>query len=327
MKHIVVSDFGDLLGLTSERLTIKNTLGESKEWPLRKIRSIQISKKGIAISSNLLSQCARYGIKVFIGEHHHDICCLYGANHHAVVKNRLNQYEFMKQDEERKRLACGFIYGKLRNQRATLLYFGKQKAAQDQAAAIQGVAYTLDQMANRVRELALSPKWEQYLLGIEGQAAHLYWQVLAQGDWLGDGFERRTGRHAEDVANKALNYGYAILANVLWGCVLNAGLEAYLGVLHTVRPGKPALVLDFMEEYRSWVVDRSIIKLRHKLDGNELTVGLRKRISEEILTTLEKPMQFKGKQIQLEHIMQRQCYRMSGLFAGEQQYRPMLFRW
>jgi CRISPR-associated protein Cas1 len=40
--------------------------------------------------------------------------------------------------------------------------------------------------------------------------------------------------------------------------LLNAGLEPYCGFFHTTRAGKPSLVLDIMEEYRAWVVDRTI---------------------------------------------------------------------
>ena len=31
--------------------------------------------------------------------------------------------------------------------------------------------------------------------------------------------------------------------------------------------------------------------------------------------------------VRLESVMQRQCYRLSGLFSGDHHYRPVLFRW
>jgi CRISPR-associated protein Cas1 len=48
------------------------------------------------------------------------------------------------------------------------------------------------------------------------------------------------------------------LITVIWNALLNAGLEPYCGFLHTTRAGKPSLVLDIMEEYRAWVVDRTV---------------------------------------------------------------------
>jgi CRISPR/Cas system-associated endonuclease Cas1 len=47
--------------------------------------------------------------------------------------------------------------------------------------------------------------------------------------------ENRIGRQAQDVGNKALNYGYAILTSYIWNALLNAGLEPYCGFFHTTR--------------------------------------------------------------------------------------------
>jgi hypothetical protein len=40
---------------------------------------------------------------------------------------------------------------------------------------------------------------------------------------------------SQDVGNKALNYGYAILTSYIWNALLNAGLEPYCGFFHTTR--------------------------------------------------------------------------------------------
>ncbi|MGZ7212480.1 CRISPR-associated endonuclease Cas1, partial [Streptococcus pyogenes] len=77
----------------------------------------------------------------------------------------------------------------------------------------------------------------------------------------------------------------------------NAGLEVYLGALHAIRPGKPALILDVMEEYRAWVVDRAVIKLRSQLNGETLKPKTRKKLTNEILTTLDKPIPYRSRKI------------------------------
>lgn len=45
------------------------------------------------------------------------------------------------------------------------------------------------------------------------------------------------------------------------GALEQVGLDPYLGYLHGVRPGKPALALDMMEELRPLLVDRLVITL------------------------------------------------------------------
>lgn len=250
-----------------------------------------------------------------------------GNAQHAVVQNRLNQFTFLQQDEQCYRLARAIIYGKIRNQRATLLYFHKQKCGQEKKQAALNCAEQLAHLAEKVRHLPYHCQWQSQVMGLEGQAAAQYWQLLSEHQWLGEQFVARTGRGAQDPANQALNYGYGILASVVWNALTNAGLEVYMGALHAIRPGKPALVLDLMEEYRPWVVDRAVIKLRSELKGPELKAKTRKKLTANILSTLANPIPYRGKKVRLESVLQRQCYRLCGLFADEQKYRPLLFRW
>lgn len=327
MQHVVIQEYGKALGVTSERLVIRDADAPPKEIPLRKISTLSVQKSGVSLSSNLLSACARYGIKVFIGNRAQELCCLQGNAQHAVVQNRMHQFQFLASDEQRYRIARAFIYGKIRNQRTTALYFNKQKCSAEKKAAAAVLADGLGLVSQQVRDLPYTDSWNATLMGLEGRAAASYWQVLAQHEWLGSEFKGRTGRGAQDPANQALNYGYGILSSVIWNSLTNAGLEVYLGALHAVRPGKPALVLDVMEEYRAWVVDRAVIKLRSQLNGPSLKPKIRKKLTGEILTTLAKPIHYRGRKIRLESVIQRQCYRLCGLFADEQKYRPLLFRW
>ncbi|MEP1553573.1 MAG: CRISPR-associated endonuclease Cas1 [Paraglaciecola sp.] len=327
MQHVVIQEHGRSLGITSERLVIREGDSPEKHIPLRKINTLSIQKNGVSVSSNLLSACARYGIKVFIGDRAQELCCLHGNAQHAVVQNRLNQFTFLQQNEQCYRLARAIIYGKIRNQRATLLYFHKQKCTPEKKQAAQFCSEQLASLADKVRHLPYHCQWQSQVMGLEGQAAAKYWGLLSKHLWLGQEFVSRKGRGAQDPANQALNYGYGILASVVWNALTNAGLEVYMGALHSIRPGKPALVLDLMEEYRPWVVDRAVIKLRSELQGTELRAKTRKKLTANILNTLENPIPYRGKKVRLESVIQRQCYRLCGLFADEQKYRPLLFRW
>lgn len=163
---------------------------------------------------------------------------------------------------------------------------------------------------------------------MEGSAAAIYWQTLIAGDLTPDNFESRLGRRGNDGFNKALNYGYAILQTYVWNAIINAGLEPYIGFLHVQRPGKPSLILDIMEEYRAWVVDRAIIKMRSDLnDIDDLSLEVRKNIVAQIQTTMSKKYQYQKARISLESIMQRQIYKLSASFKGELNYKPYTFKW
>ena len=141
-------------------------------------------------------------------------------------------------------------------------------------------------------------------------------------------FRGREGRGSQEINNSLLNLGYAVLSSYILNAIINAGLESYLGVLHSKRPGRMSLVLDLMEEYRAWVVDRVVIKLRQKSEGMlSMDADIKKECIREIQKTCLKKYAYRKKKVKLEHIMQRQVYRLCGHFYGEKCYKPYLFKW
>ncbi len=166
------------------------------------------------------------------------------------------------------------------------------------------------------------------LLGFEGASANAYFQSLRQVQLFSASFIKREGRGSQEINNTMLNLGYAVLSSYILNAVINAGLEPYLGIMHAQRPGKMALVLDIMEEYRAWVVDRAVIKLRSQSEGKiSLNVDLKKALIGEIQKTCARKYLYRRKKHKLEHIIQRQVYSLCGHFYGEKTYKPYLFKW
>lgn len=325
--HLTLSEYGQYLGVTSECLTVKHK-DTVKEYPLNRIKSIQVAKKGVSFSVDAVIACANRGIKFFIYDFKNEtFASIAGTQQHAVVQVRQHQFKFVD-TQHVPQLAANLIEGKIRNQRATLLYFKKYHTHYH--AEIEIIADRLHKIATEIKHKKWQrfDRWRDILLGMEGQAASQYWQLLAKTDLTASDFEKRIGRQAQDVTNKALNYGYAILTSYLWNAIINAGLEPYCGVLHSQRAGKPALVLDLMEEYRAWVVDRTIIKLRAELEGKQdLTPALKKKIIQNIHKTFNTKYHYKKRKIRLESILQRQVYHLAGHFSDSQQYKAYRFKW
>lgn len=325
--HLTLSEYGQFVGVTSECLTVKHD-DRVRQYPLNRLKSIQIAKSGVSFSSDVVIACANRGIKFFLCDFKNQtIATLAGTEQHAVVRVRQNQFTFIE-DIAASKLAATVISGKIKNARATLLYFGKYH--QHKADEINETATQLNSLCAQIkyRKWQNFDKWREILLGIEGQAATLYWQCLVRGDLMPDDFKNRIGRQGQDIGNKALNYGYAILTSYIWNALLNAGLEPYAGFLHTPRSGKPSLVLDMMEEYRAWVVDRNIIKLRSQLNGkNDLTPVIKKRIINDIHQTFTTKYHYHKRKMRLESILQRQIYHLAGHFSKDKKYRPYRFRW
>jgi CRISP-associated protein Cas1 len=58
-----------------------------------------------------------------------------------------------------------------------------------------------------------------------------------------------------------LSFLYGLLRSSIHGSVEGVGLDPFVGFLHGLRPGKPALALDLMEEYRPVFADRLVLTL------------------------------------------------------------------
>ena len=295
MKHLVVHDFGTLIGLEQGRLVIK-TKDEKKYFPTNRLSTLSIAKKGVSISSDIIEHFALRGIKVFFLDFRKvAYSVLVSSNQHAVVQVRLNQYQYIQNNAVQ--LSLIIVKAKIRNQSSTLKYFNKYHKSEIIKKAIN----ELNEIIATLNDVICDNI--QIILGYEGYAANIYFAALAKEQFFCETFIKREGRGSTELTNSMLNFGYAILSSYILNAIINAGLEPHLGFLHQIRPGKLSLVLDLMEEYRSWVVDRAVIKLRRQCQANTiLDSKLKANLINEIQITMATKYLYYGKNIRLEHI-------------------------
>jgi CRISPR-associated protein Cas1 len=102
---------------------------------------------------------------------------------------------------------------------------------------------------------------------LEGHAAQLHFQGLVTtlrttSDFAS--FTTRTRRPPTDPVNALLPFLYGLTRALVHGAAEQVGLDPYLGFLHGLRPGKPALALDLMEEFRPVHADRLALNLLNR---------------------------------------------------------------
>lgn len=318
MKHLIICDHGSFAGLDKHQLKIKQK-DKTFYYPLNRLRTISIAKNGISISSDLVKNLSERGIKTFFldfrGVAHSAIL---GQSQHGVVAVRMAQMAFCQKNTLP--LAKKIISAKIKNQRATLNYLNKYHNNSSLGLASKELSKIIEQIY-QAKDITT-------LLGFEGTGANFYFQGIKKAGLFSSSFVKREKRGSQEINNSMLNLGYAVLSSYILNAIVNAGLEPYLGIFHSKRPGKMALVLDIMEEYRAWVVDRIVIKLRSKSEGKKfLDSDLKKLLISEIQKTCGKKYLYYKKKHNLEHIIQRQIYRLCGHFFGEKVYKPYLFKW
>lgn len=335
-RHLVIDSYGYRLGLKGLRLTVKDTdRVVLREFTLSRLKSLTISSTRVSISSDILRALGVRGIPVYLLDFQGEVVgFLSGPSFHGTAKIRQNQFKALDDTSRSYALAASILFTKIRNQRAVLSYFQKylKKEASENLVALDSAIELLQVQSRELRKEMESPgdltSWREHLLGREGFAAKTYWHALRLAHFLPMSFTGRTGRGATDIVNQSLNYGYSILSAQIWRAISIAGLEAYSGFLHVDRPGKPSLVLDLMEEYRPWIVDRQIIKMRSELHKEQVfSQKIRRKIIDSIHKSLRSEIYYKNHRILLETLIQRQVFRFSGAICGKKVYRGHVFKW
>jgi len=95
------------------------------------------------------------------------------------------------------------------------------------------------------------------LLGTEGNVSRLYFEAITKLLPRKYKFLGRSYRPAQDQFNAILNYGYGILYSKVEKALIIAGLDPYIGILHTDNYNKKSLVFDMIEPFRI-IVERPI---------------------------------------------------------------------
>jgi len=100
--------------------------------------------------------------------------------------------------------------------------------------------------------------------GIEGEAARAYFEVfvsMVRVDRSDFPFDRRSRRPPRDRTNALVSFLYALVLAECSAALEGVGLDPQVGFLHVLRPGRPALALDLVEELRPALADRLALRL------------------------------------------------------------------
>lgn len=120
----------------------------------------------------------------------------------------------------------------------------------------------------RITQQVFNVKDTQQLLGVEGEAASIYFASFenmlakfAKKNLAEFSFSTRNRRPPTDPVNAMLSLAYALLTRSFTIIISSTGLDPYMGFYHRPRHGRPALALDLMEPFRPIVADSCVIQV------------------------------------------------------------------
>lgn len=248
---------GSYLHCENDTISVEINGKNAARIPSHTIESI-VCLTNTTVSTPLIGYCGENGIGLSF---HSNNGKFYGRVQGAVSGNvllRKKQFELIGTDQSGE-IVRNILSGKFANSRNFLL-----KNARDNdigpAQLIQSAAQLISQQHNCL----LEAKTIDSMRGIEGSVASIYFGVFDEMLKTNDKdmmFVKRSRRPPENRVNAILSFVYMLLKNDVQSALESVGFDTAVGYLHTLRPGRPSLALDLMEELRVPLCDRMVISL------------------------------------------------------------------
>jgi len=214
----------------------------------------------VLVSPGLLAKCAEEGRQViwlsatgrFVGR-------MEGPGSGNVLLRKA-QWETVLDAARALPVARNMVAGKVQNSRASLLRSAREAEDKEESSTLRGAAEALGATLALLQRAATPER----VRGLEAEAARVYFGVFTlmirtERDLFG--FSERSRRPPKDPINALLSFLYVLLLSDCSAALQAVGLDAQGGFLHVLRPGRPALALDLMEEFRPLLADRLALTL------------------------------------------------------------------
>ena len=202
--------------------------------PINDIDTLLIDNPQINLSIQLINKLTEANVNLILCDRYHlptsQIFPVIGNyNSLKILNQQINWNNVFKS-----RIWTSIVKSKIQNQIETLVHFGYCNESTNE----------MQLLLKDVKEFDISNR--------EGQAAKLYWHNL-----FGLKFNRRD---EENLINKYLNYGYAILRSYFARAIVKKGLDPRISIFHKSFHNHFALASDLMEVFRI-LIDFEVIKI------------------------------------------------------------------
>ena len=208
----------------------------------------------------IMAYCAENGIGIsYLTPNGKFQARVYGAQKGNVLL-RKKQYSLFDNPDKSCEIACNIIAAKIHNSRNQLQRHLRNHQDCSNKELIES---TVTLLAHNKRIIGKTCTIDS-IRGIEGESANLYFKCFnslitsKEGGML---FNGRTRRPPLDEVNALLSFTYVLIVNDIRSAIETTGLDPQVGFLHRLRPGRPSLALDIMEEFRSYIGDRLVLSM------------------------------------------------------------------
>jgi CRISPR-associated protein Cas1 len=214
---------------------------------------------GGQITSEALTLCTSKGVRVSAMHRSGRLRFVVGSPIKGNVMLRVAQLRAADHPTQGPAIARNIVAAKLDSYGRLLVRWAWDASSTDRS----GLRAAAEMIASRSQNLAGITSGD-HIRGIEGDGTRLYFGglrtvVAAIHGGVGP-FSRRSRRPPRDPVNALLSFLYGLALVEMVGALDAVGLDPQVGFLHDLRPGRPSLALDLVEEVRP-VQDRLAVRL------------------------------------------------------------------
>lgn len=256
---LYITNPNSYLSRDGESVTVRVDQKEVGRIPIHNLEGI-VCFGYMGASPALMELCHNHDVGISFVSPYGKYMARVGGKVSGNVLLRKKQYAVSDNVEESAKFAKNFILGKLLNCRSVLLRFSRDyPAAVDSAFQAQ-----FDSLSDGILELRDNDLPLNELRGIEGMLSKYYFScfddlILSRDPVFS--FQGRSRRPPLDPMNALLSFAYTLIAADCASALESVGLDPQVGFLHRLRPGRPSLALDLMEEFRPYLGDRFVVSL------------------------------------------------------------------
>ncbi|MGE3808117.1 MAG: CRISPR-associated endonuclease Cas1 [Gemmataceae bacterium] len=245
--QLVINTFGASLRKQGDRFIVR--AGE-KELAVsaHKVQSILITT-GVHFSSDVVQLAIAHNVDiVFLDVTGQPYGRIWQGRLGSTTTIRRRQLEVADTAE-----GLGFVRewveAKVRNEQEFLQELEHRRSGQERLfrPAIDGLEVCLSKLRGLSGTL---DEQRGSIMGLEGSAGRAYFACLSDLMPQGYRFEGRSRHPAADGFNAMLNYSFGILYSIVEKACIIAGLDPFVGFLHTDNYAKKSLVYDLIEPFR-----------------------------------------------------------------------------
>jgi len=296
-----------------------------------KVDSIIISNKAM-ISTQAISLALENNIDlVFLDKYGFPIGRVWFSKMGSTALIRRKQLEAASEDKGLK-LVIHLVKQKLNNQ---IFFLKKLKYARPEKKELfqAPILTILGSLESLDHDLANLEESRSLIMGLEGAAGRAYFSCLSKIMPEKYRFKGRSKRPALNPFNAVLNYCYGVLYSRVEKACIIAGLDPFVGFMHTDNYNKKSLVFDLIEPFRIFADQVAVYFFTGKkakeeyFDNKPLSCFLNTRgkpmVIEALNKHIEEKVRYRQRNVKRKHLISHEAHKLANiLLEGGDMTRP-----